>query len=75
MLYRLIPQAEFKPFRQFFQNSRKRTQREAEQSVEPEPRTKRFQKSTSTARGPVNAVVTVTLFAIRVSGVRNLSAQ
>jgi endonuclease IV len=32
MLYRLIPQAEFKPFRKFFQNSRNCTIREAEQS-------------------------------------------
>jgi len=33
---------------------------EAEQSVEPEPRTVRFQQSASTARGPVNACVLLT---------------
>lgn len=33
------------------------TDEKAEQSVEPEPRKTRFQYSTSTARGPVNAVV------------------
>jgi hypothetical protein len=32
MLYRLIPQAEFKPFGKFFQNRRNCTQNEAEQS-------------------------------------------
>ena len=35
--------------------------RAAEQSVEPEPRTMRFQYSASTARGPVNAVVLRTI--------------
>jgi hypothetical protein len=32
MLYRLNPQAEFKPFRKFFRNSRNCTQKEAKQS-------------------------------------------
>jgi len=36
MFYRLIPQAEFKPFRKFFQNRRNCTQGEAEQSNQPE---------------------------------------
>jgi hypothetical protein len=59
MFYRLIPQAEFKPFRKFFQNRRNCTQGEAEQSNQPEADDAAIKNRGSFA-APVIAVVVLT---------------